>query len=33
MTPGDPALLLGYGNLPEAAVRPAVASLRDAAGI
>jgi GntR family transcriptional regulator/MocR family aminotransferase len=33
MTPGDPVLLLGYGNLPQAAVSPAVASLREAAGI
>jgi GntR family transcriptional regulator/MocR family aminotransferase len=33
IAPADPALLLGYGNLPEAAVQPAVASLREAAGI
>jgi GntR family transcriptional regulator/MocR family aminotransferase len=33
IAPGDPALLLGYGNLPEAAIAPAVASLREAAGI
>jgi GntR family transcriptional regulator / MocR family aminotransferase len=33
IAPGDPALLLGYGNLSEGAIAPAVARLRDAAAM